>query len=850
MAEHEEQGGAPGARVVGQEPGEPVRGQPPATDAPAPGSDEPGVAGSLARTAASEVGNRAAREVLGTAAGPVGEIASVASGLKGPARQVDAGTDAKEAVGQVATGVAQGAATGALAGGVGAVPGAIIGGVKGLAGWATRSARGRKALLAGVVLAVAPTVLAIVLVVALISSLTATRGLDQVQAERQSASNTAILTDTAMTETVQNNIMSATSGYGVPVEIVTALLMMDGTLQEMVRFTPQAQVPQEARTEAYANNRALVQLLQVAIDAAPRSGADGQEVTLDMLAGTVTGADGSLQVALDPYLAPDAEAGLVDAEKAAKAADTAAAWTVLLAGLPIEGMSGANAEAVYSRALAWVLGRSIGSGRGVCTVSPETGNPATLTSTRGDGAGVSLGEAQIANAATIIGAASAMGSQAQVVALITALQESSLRNLANDGSFPPPGSWPRAGFDTGGQWQAARTEAMRSLTMPNDGAASDWDSVGLFQQRASTGWGSVEELMTPATSVQRFLDALAQVPGWSELEPGAAAQRVQRSAFPLAYTRWVPVAHDLIAQVTGVSCATASATGWAHPVPQGRLTSSYGPRAPIWTTGGWTASFHNGTDLAAPIGTPILAAAAGRVIEVKTTNPMSTHPVYGVSGCLVVLDHGGDTITTYNHIPCGSQMVGLGQIVAAGEQIAVVGASGNVAGPHLHLTVRQGGRTVDPEPFMLARCVDLADPTRVITGCEPPGGSAEAPNAGALTFARQQLGARYVLGATGPDAWDCSSLVQAAYATIGLDLPRTSRQQWDAVTPIDQARAAPGDLVFWSRNGQASGIYHVALYAGSGTVVHAANPTAGVVERTMYTQNLFGFGRVTQGATR
>jgi hypothetical protein len=75
----------------------------------------------------------------------------------------------------------------------------------------------------------------------------------------------------------------------------------------------------------------------------------------------------------------------------------------------------------------------------------------------------------------------------------------------------------------------------------------DRDSVGLFQQRPSQGWGTVAELMDPEHSAGLFLDRLAKVPGWESLSVTAAAQAVQRSAYPGAYQRHQPVAEQLAA---------------------------------------------------------------------------------------------------------------------------------------------------------------------------------------------------------------------------------------------------------------------------------------------------------------
>ncbi|WP_240662386.1 NlpC/P60 family protein [Streptomyces sp. WAC 06738] len=105
------------------------------------------------------------------------------------------------------------------------------------------------------------------------------------------------------------------------------------------------------------------------------------------------------------------------------------------------------------------------------------------------------------------------------------------------------------------------------------------------------------------------------------------------------------------------------------------------------------------------------------------------------------------------------------------------------------------------------------------------------PGAGvmkALAFANTQVGDKYVLGANGPDAWDCSSLVQHAYAAAGVKLPRTTYQQIHKGIEVPIDKVQPGDLVFYKD------VSHVGIYAGGGKVIEAANPTRGVVEGPMY----------------
>src|SRR5581483_1162692 len=76
----------------------------------------------------------------------------------------------------------------------------------------------------------------------------------------------------------------------------------------------------------------------------------------------------------------------------------------------------------------------------------------------------------------------------------------------------------------------------------------DRDSLGLFQQRPSQGWGAPERILTPSLAIAAFLDHLMAVPGWASLAPGLAEQSVQHSAFPDAYAPQEGSAADLVAK--------------------------------------------------------------------------------------------------------------------------------------------------------------------------------------------------------------------------------------------------------------------------------------------------------------
>ncbi|MFI6930455.1 heavy metal transporter [Streptomyces sp. NPDC050287] len=130
---------------------------------------------------------------------------------------------------------------------------------------------------------------------------------------------------------------------------------------------------------------------------------------------------------------------------------------------------------------------------------------------------------QAVNAATIaaVGTGRGMPERAVTIALATALQESGLRNLDH----------------------------------------GDRDSLGLFQQRPSQGWGAPREIMDPTYAAGAFYKRLAKVPDYTDLPLTVAAQRVQRSGFPTAYAKHEPDATLLAAALTGRSAATLTCEG-------------------------------------------------------------------------------------------------------------------------------------------------------------------------------------------------------------------------------------------------------------------------------------------------
>ncbi|QES51563.1 hypothetical protein DEJ50_30675 [Streptomyces venezuelae] len=112
----------------------------------------------------------------------------------------------------------------------------------------------------------------------------------------------------------------------------------------------------------------------------------------------------------------------------------------------------------------------------------------------------------------------------------------------------------------------------------------------------------------------------------------------------------------------------------------------------------------------------------------------------------------------------------------------------------------------------------------------------------AISYAMQHLGDPYVWGGNGPHGWDCSGLVKAAYQSAGIPLPRVADDQYRATTPISRSELRRGDLVFWSNDGRASGIHHVAIYLGDGQYLEAPRPGKNVriSSFSFYNPNMYG----------
>jgi peptidoglycan DL-endopeptidase CwlO len=108
----------------------------------------------------------------------------------------------------------------------------------------------------------------------------------------------------------------------------------------------------------------------------------------------------------------------------------------------------------------------------------------------------------------------------------------------------------------------------------------------------------------------------------------------------------------------------------------------------------------------------------------------------------------------------------------------------------------------------------------------------------AVRFAYNAIGTPYVWAAEGPDGYDCSGLTLAAWRAAGKTLPHNAAMQWDTVAHIGRGSLQPGDLVFYN------GLGHVAIYVGSGKVIHAPTFGESVKLSSVDMMSMYGYGRV------
>ena len=198
-----------------------------------------------------------------------------------------------------------------------------------------------------------------------------------------------------------------------------------------------------------------------------------------------------------------------------------------------------------------------------------------------------------------------------------------------------------------------------------------------------SGYAAVISRIAQLDSMIRRVD-----PSWTPMASGSLGATAFSSVLEGVY--------GLTSDGSAVAAASPSTTGITSPLPGSQVTQPFGPTSlalePAATVNGvYYPHYHSGLDLAAPLGTPVLAAAAGTVVSAGRDS----------SGAVVVqIRHDDGNETLYGHLDPNLQ-VSTGQRVAAGQPIGAVGVTGNTTGPHLHFGVyKADGTAVDPAAWL------------------------------------------------------------------------------------------------------------------------------------------------------
>lgn len=273
----------------------------------------------------------------------------------------------------------------------------------------------------------------------------------------------------------------------------------------------------------------------------------------------------------------------------------------------------------------------------------------------------------------------------------------------------------------------------------------DRDSLGLFQQRPSSGWGTTSQILNAVMSADAFYGVathtknpgLTDIPGWQSMPVTVAAQKVQRSGFPEAYAQWETSAQTVVKTLwaiaqrdslstgqpgTSISTLPLSSTTTDQAGACGPVDTAPGPTGP-WTNPLGSAAYqtvspfgmrfhpvlhqwvmHYGIDMAVPAGTPIRAVCGGVIVSAEYND---------IGGNETAQKCGKDEVHYMHQSRFSARQ---GQTVKTGDVIGYVGTTGRSLGPHLHFEIRvnptaegQAGVkfATDPIAYMTKRGVKL-----------------------------------------------------------------------------------------------------------------------------------------------
>jgi murein DD-endopeptidase MepM/ murein hydrolase activator NlpD len=206
-----------------------------------------------------------------------------------------------------------------------------------------------------------------------------------------------------------------------------------------------------------------------------------------------------------------------------------------------------------------------------------------------------------------------------------------------------------------------------------------------------------DALAAAQAAAQKAQDAVAaETTHQAEMQAQLAVLTQKRQATEADYQAGVAAraAAEAARRAAAGAGGRVASSGWADPA-SGVLLDGFGMRYhPIYHT--W--KLHSGQDIANGCGTPIYAAHSGTIKYAGR---------YSDLGNYITIDHGDGTVTGYGHIVNGGILVGIGQHVDAGQNIARIGSTGGSTGCHLHFMVYVNGSLTNPVPFMRDRGVTL-----------------------------------------------------------------------------------------------------------------------------------------------
>ena len=239
-----------------------------------------------------------------------------------------------------------------------------------------------------------------------------------------------------------------------------------------------------------------------------------------------------------------------------------------------------------------------------------------------------------------------------------------------------------------------RDETATNVALTQDKAA---EIVGLQEQITQQRAALAQQKARYDQLIQEAQTAIASTAGERDQQAalrnaqlGAAAKQNQETANLNKLLQDAEAQYEQLAALAAAKSGLAVYTGGKLPIwpLRGVLTSPFGAR--------W-GGFHNGLDIAAPMYSPIVAAAPGRVTTVGKPYLAS-----GDTATVVIIAHGSNFSTLYGHLDdrVHPPIVKVGQMVSAGQVIAYEGMTGWTTGPHLHFMTIVNGRAVDPRPYL------------------------------------------------------------------------------------------------------------------------------------------------------